>query len=252
MEFPFQGLLLILIGVGIDRLVSARMAKRAKFRWSARVDRVGLSADDPVFGSVQVQWGGGAVRNLYMAMLELENTSTRDFENVPLTIYPDVGTLLLNERTVIVNTPEIVKPSPEFAEKVRVEPGKEPTPEQSNLYYTRREYVVPVINRGQLLRFQYLCTRPQDDLIPTVYLNVSTKGVKLVQQAAQNLILKVPVDRARLLGILVTPLVVLATVAYLENIWFIAGLSLFVGWTVQFIGALIGTVWWWLRHRLLD
>ena len=255
MEFSplFSAAVGAVLGGLMTWLVLALRAKIAKFQWWVKVDRIALSADDPVFGSVRVHWGGSEVQNLYLATLMVENTSEKDFENVSLTIYPDMGTKLLNERTAIVDTPKIVKWSLEFDQKLQVQRGEEATSDQFDLYFTRREYLVPVINRGQSLQFQYLCTRPQDNLLPNVFVDVSTKGVKLVpQKAHRDFILKVPIGRAFWLGIPTTILIVFSATAYLENIWFVAVVSFLLGGCAAHIGALIGAAWWGLWARLFD
>ena len=85
------------VGSVITLLWSAFRAKSAKFRYSTRVERVAVAAEDPVFGDVRVQWKGTAARNLYMATMEVENASAKDFEDVNLTIYAEENTKFLSE-----------------------------------------------------------------------------------------------------------------------------------------------------------
>ena len=59
---------------------------------------------------------------------------------------------------------------------------------------------MPVLNRGQTLNLQYVCTRPHDDLSPTVYINVPVKGVRLVRQPRVTFILGVPAELAAIPG----------------------------------------------------
>ena len=59
------------IGGGVISLfVSAFLAKSASFRYSTRTERIGMAADDPVFGAVRVQWRDTDVRNLYLVTME--------------------------------------------------------------------------------------------------------------------------------------------------------------------------------------
>ena len=73
------------VGSVVTILWSAFRAKSAKFKYSTRVERIAIAAEHPVFGNVRVQWGGKDFRNLYMATIEVENASAKDFENVNLT-----------------------------------------------------------------------------------------------------------------------------------------------------------------------
>ena len=132
----------------ITLLASALLTKSASFRYSTKTERVGVSADDPVFGAVRVQWRNTDVRNLYLVTMEVENVSAKDFENVALTIYTGNDTMLLGEQTEIVGTPDLVRWSPEFQAQLAVPQGGAPTPEQWQTYNIRREYLVPVLNRG--------------------------------------------------------------------------------------------------------
>ena len=128
LSVPFGALLGAVFGGVMTWLVSALMAKRAIFRWSTRIDRIGFSMDSPVPDTVRVEWRGNKVPNLYMASMEVENTSSKDFENVSLTAHTRDGTRLLDEWTVIVNTPDRVKWSPDFEREVVLESTESANP----------------------------------------------------------------------------------------------------------------------------
>ena len=70
------------VGVLLTVVATKVLAKTAILRYSTRTDRTGTAADDLVFGNVRVSWRDNPVRNLYMTLVEIENTSNRDFENV--------------------------------------------------------------------------------------------------------------------------------------------------------------------------
>ena len=228
------------IGGGVISLfVSALLAKSASFRYSTRTERIGMAADDPVFGAVRVQWRDTDVRNLYLVTMEVENASTKDFENVALTIYTGNDTMLLGERTEIVGTPDLVPWSPTFQAKLAVPQGGTPTADQWQTYNFRREYLVPVLNRGQRLSLQYVCTRPQDDQLPNVFINAPVKGVRLVHEPRVNFILGVPVELAAIPGMAMAVLISAASAAYLQSIWLTATLSVLAGLTALPNGALV-------------
>ena len=137
-------------------LVGALRTRSARFRYSTRVDRIGTSADDPVFGTVRVQWRNNDVRNLYIAVVEIENASSKDFEDVGLTIYTGNDTLLLSEQTRMIDSPNTVLWSPDFRARLVGPAGGVLgvlTQAQWEIYNHRREYLVPVFNRGQVLEF---------------------------------------------------------------------------------------------------
>ena len=136
-----------------------------------------------MFGTVRVQWRNNDVRNLYIAVVEIENASSKDFEDVGLTIYTGNDTLLLSEQTRMIDSPNTVLWSPDFRARLVGPAGGVLgvlTQAQWEIYNHRREYLVPVFNRGQVLEFHYACTRPGDDLLPHVFVEAPVKGVKLL------------------------------------------------------------------------
>jgi hypothetical protein len=242
------------VSLAVGALIAAFAAKlqnrTAKLTYSTRVERVALAADDPVFGAVRVSWRDMNVRNLHMATIEIENSSGRDFENVDLKTYTHQETVLLNEFTSVVGTPYIVEWSPGFRASLAVASGAEATDEQLRIYNHSREYRVPVFNRGQVLRFNYLCTRPGDDTWPFVYMSTQLKGGKLVQQIRTNIVLGVPVHLAAARGSVLSVLAVIACGLFVRNVWIASSICMSVGLWAQIIGALQYKGERWLRNLL--
>ena len=139
------------VGVLVTILATKLLGKTAKFRYSTSVERVGTAADDDVFGNIRVSWRGNEVRNLYMASVAIENASNRDFENVDFKVYTNNDTFLLNERTSVAGTPDIVTWSEPFRVQMAVPADQPPTDAQWKVYNHSREYRVGVLNRGQVL-----------------------------------------------------------------------------------------------------
>ena len=52
-------------------------------------------------------------------------------------------------------TTRVPKWTGEFSNRLAVEPGARPTQEQTTLYYRQREYLLPTMNRGQVVRLAY-------------------------------------------------------------------------------------------------
>ena len=110
-----------LFGALVTFILSKLANKTARLRYSMRVERVALAADDPVFGTVRITWGDGHnMRNLYLATLEIENLSTRDFENVEFKVYCANETTLLGEMTSVHDSSYTVQWSPAFRESLTV------------------------------------------------------------------------------------------------------------------------------------
>jgi hypothetical protein len=151
----------------------------------------------------------------------------------------------------VEGTPNIVQWSDAYKASLIVPQGQEATPAQWNSYNHRREYHLPVFNRGQTLKFNYLCTRPNDDNVPGVFIDTQLKGAKLKYQARLNFVMGVPIQIAALRGLLIS-LVVLGLSAWkLHQIWATAAICMIVGLFAQALGAVEYKCERWLRNLVI-
>ena len=235
-------------GVLLTLLTEQILSKRGRFTYLVRHFRVGVSADDAVFGSVRVTWNGNPVANLYSSTVELVNESMKDFENVVVSAFTN-DTILLTERTEMVGTASIVNWTDGFRKQLKVAPGQTPSPEQSDLHSRRRDYLVPVMNRGQVIRFHFLnASRTENQ--PSIWLNIIHKGVKLKFRVPQNQIFGVAQSRATLVGAILGFVLVGFIVTFVDSIWIAALSSLIYGFIAQVPGAWVVRAFRWLRDSL--
>ena len=230
-------LIALVVGSALTAFTGKLQSKTSTLRYSCRVDRVAVSANDQLFGAVNVTWQGTAVRNLYTAVVEVENTTSRDFENVPFKIYIGDATVLLGERTAVLDSPYIVTWSDTFKSQLSVTTGATPTQQQWNIYNHSREYTIPVFNRRQRLQFTYLCTCPGTDEPPGIFVSTLYPGMKLKRRNFAPLVLGVPVHVAAPRGLLVTVLAVILCGVFVGNSWIAAVIPAVVGLTAQIYGA---------------
>src|SRR3990172_7916169 len=168
-------LLSAVVGAILTLLTQRILNKRGLFTYFVRHNRVGVSADDLIFGTVQVTWNNNPVANLYPSTVELRNESLKDYENVNLRVYSS-DTILLTERTEILGTTRFLQWSEEFLRKLMVPTGTQPTELQKNLHASQREYLIPTMNRDQVVRLTFLnVAKPEKQ--PSIWLDVLHKGV---------------------------------------------------------------------------
>jgi hypothetical protein len=221
------------------------LARRSLFTYFVQHNRVGVSANDQVLGEVRVTWNGTQVRNLYHSTVELTNQSLRDFQNLAVTIYT-VDTKLLSQHTAVVGTPDIVYFAPAYAESIRVAEGQEPTEQQFDTYNRRREYAVPVLNRGQTLRFNFLNVADRDTP-PTIWLHVPHPGVKVRFHQAPEMFWGVPRSHAALTGLIAGIVLLIVLLAEVTIPWIVGTSAFAYGVLVLAPGALLVRSWRWFR-----
>ena len=216
-------------------LVQQILSRRSVLSYFVNHLKVGTSADDRTFGTVQITWNGAQVPNLYLSTAELRNESSRDLVNIRIKVFSG-DTTLLSEFPQLMDTTRIVDYSPEYEQKIAVAPGATPSQLQRDVHAQGREYLVPVFNRGQIIRFQYL-NISKSEKQPTIWLDVVHPGVVLKFRPPQNQVFGVPQPLAVLVGTLLGLLFATLLYAYSPYVWLIAFGSLFFGFIAQVPGA---------------
>jgi len=231
----FIGIVSALAGIVAAVITQNWLSKRALFTYYVFHNRIGLSAEDAIYGSVKVTWNDNLVSHLYLSTVELINQSAKDFENVVVRVFTN-NTLLLAHRAEIISTTRIIEFTDEYKKELVVPEGEQPTNTQLDLYHHRRDYLIPIMNRGQKVSFQYLNAADSEEQ-PTIWLDVLHKGVKCKFRVAQNQFLGVPQPTAALVGTLVGLIAVGFVVIYIESLPIVALLSFFLGLVVLVPGA---------------
>jgi len=215
--------------------------KSSRFRYYVWHNRVGLSTDDSIFGSVRVLWNNTPISNLYLSTVELFNESLKDYENVTVRVFTN-DTNLLSEMTEIVGTTYSLSWTKEFFDKLTVDSDQDPSSEQIELYVKQREYLIPTMNRGQVIRFTFLNSAKNQNQ-PTIWLNILHKGIKLNFGVAHNKIFNVSQPTAGLVGLMLG-IIVIGFITYsINTIWLAAILSFIYGLFAQIPGAITVKLW---------
>ena len=251
MEFTFLQKQLIvaffslIVGGILTLLIQRILNKRGLFTYFVWHHRVGVSADDAIFGTVRATWNNYPIDNLYCSSIELRNESLKDYEDVIVKVFTN-DTILLTEKAGVVDTSRILEWTKNFAKLVYVSPGSEPTDAQRELYAHEREYLIPTMNRGQVVRITYLnaTSTPQQ---PGIWLDILQKGVRTKFRVAQPEFLGVPQFSAARVGSILGIVFVAVVIAIVETLWLAAVVSFLFGLLVLLPGA--ASIKLWRRFR---
>ena len=227
------------IGGGlIGNLIAVLRSRVKTLEYTVHHDRVGFSADDQVFGAIRVTWQNHDVTNLFSSRVTLENQTGKDFTNINVKVYTG-ETLLLVERTEIPGTTYILKWTDDFQKQLHVLPGEVASPQQFNTYNHSREYIIPVLNRGQRAVMTYLTTVPSGGQGPAVWLDMLHEGVKVQHRLVVPQVHGVPIRLAISVGLVVCVAVLAAVSVVLTEPWAAATVSMVFGLFAQSIGAFV-------------
>ena len=205
------------IGAVLALLIQRIVNKRGVFTYSVWHQKIGVSTDDAVFGTVRVTWNDNLVTNLYLSTIELKNESLKDYENVFVKVFTN-DTNLLTERSDLIGTTRILEWTEEFSTKLAVESGAKPTLEQWDFFCGRREYLLPTMNRSQVVRVVYL-NDARTDHQPSLWIDIVHKGVKIELRAPHTIIMGVSQTHALLVGSALGLLVLGAVIWFIDTIW---------------------------------
>lgn len=101
-----QNQLIAIVAGGLGGIFTAWLTqrvlnRRGVFSYTLTNNRVGITTEDPVFGSVAVTWNGSTIQNLYLSTIEMKNESLNDYENVIVNAYTG-DTKLMTEQTELL------------------------------------------------------------------------------------------------------------------------------------------------------
>ncbi len=237
-------------GVIVVIITQYLLNKRGLFSYNVTHSRVGISADDVAYGSVKVTWNDNPIAHLYLSTIVLVNKCMKDYDSVEVQVFTN-NTNLLTETTSIIGTPKIIHLTEGYKEKLIVPEDSEPTEAQSQIYYRQRDYIVPTMNRGQTIQFQYLNSAHSEEQ-PAIYLDILHKGVVCKYQNPEIQIFGVSQTKAACVGTIVCLITVTIIIFYIEDITQAALFSFFLGLLAVIPGAYIIKLYHMLHKLLAD
>ena len=247
----FLSAISLLLGIIIKTIFDKVLNKTKIVQFTVYTDRIAISGNDPIFGNVKVEWQGHAVNNLYNTVIEIENTTSTDYENIPLKIWSGNDILILNERTEISETTQIVEWSDSYKKQISLQNGEQATEQQNYIYNHQREYNIKVFNRGQKLQFTYLSTLLNNNSHHGIWVEMIYPGLKFKQQFQTIKIHDVLSTQALPLGLIALLFILLLSILYIDSIWIASIVCMISGLMAQSIGAYIYKTFNFIRNLII-
>lgn len=228
-------------GIFVTWITQQILNKRAVFSYNVSHSRVGVSTDDAIFGSVRVTLNGDEVPNLYLSTIEIRNESSNDYENVNIRAWSN-DTLLLSEQTYIDETSYILEWSDKYKEYLRLADGQKISQAQRDLYNRQREFTVPAINRGQIIKLFFL-NSAKGNTDPSIWVDIQKKGIKLAFRRPINTIHGESQPHAALVGVIMGLLIGAVLIANITVLWLAVCVAMIYGLIAQTPGAYLIKLW---------
>lgn len=175
MKESFVGsVFLVLLGIVLKHCWDKIQNRLIYLNYSVWHKSLGASITDNLFGNVQILYNNNPVSNLYFSTLLIENNGSRDLENIELNIYSDTSSVILVSHGYLDLSPNPLMFTEEYSDLLaRVDTDAAALTAAS----TRRDYKVPVLNRGDKLNIQMLITNHLKE--PNIFCSSDHAGIKM-------------------------------------------------------------------------
>lgn len=227
------------------------LSRMVTVRWSVTHDTLAAGGDNPTFGRVEILYNGAPVAGnlLQWCRVEIENESgSRDLSNVSVSLqYDQVEPMLLSGGGGIEGSNQWLQWTPAFRAEIdrfaAMRPEDRPNDPGWDVLFRRRDYVIPVLNRGEKVVFLFL-VRP-GIANPTLRVYCDHLNVRLRHRPQRPMTLGVVQQHAIIAGLIVGLAVAVALALNVTNIWAAVFAALIVGWFGQLWGVAIIRGWRW-------
>ena len=248
--------------------------RRVLLTYHVTHDRIGMSALDKIHGNVAVTVGGNPVQNLFMSNIWLVNRSMCDVENLEVKIFCRVDDMqLMSEQTHIEGTVDVLKHTTEFEEitchlsdtitevkhaedtgdYAKVQALHQIIDSQWPTWATGRWYAVPVLTRGQTIRFTYM-TNVSSKANPEIFISCQKAGVRLKYKEPYQLVWHlwgVSLSDAAFAGIIIAAAVAILVIYSISTLWLAALICLIVGLICNVFGAGVVKLYRWIWNQVI-
>ena len=153
------------------------------------------------------------------------------------------------KRAELVGTTRFLQWTDEFSKKLAIESGAKPTDEQKALYRNQRNYILPTLNRGEVVRVAYLNAALTEHQ-PSLWIEIVHKGVKVEYRPPHNVFMGVSQSHAALAGSTLGLAVLGTVIWFIDATWIASVICMVYGLSVMVPGVVCIKTWRWLRDFL--
>ncbi len=241
------------IGALIAHVWHRYRSRLTPLRWQAAHQPLGVSTQDALFGTVEVRYNGQPVHNLFFTTIDLQNQSNIDLKDVDLNLVFQDGTIIYMAHGAVQGSANMLPFADPFNSDLNrfleLQPQDPNRPALGAALSRRRDFRVPVLNRGASLRIAML-VQAQPGQRPLVNVGCDHAGVRLLFQGPQDLVFGVQRGLAALTGLTAAFAVVVVLVSLPVGVAATAFIALALGSLTAAIGAALVRSFRWLLRML--
>jgi hypothetical protein len=169
-----SGIILLIVGAILGVIVSKIKSRISLVTYSVSTSKLGETANNTIHGKIEVRHRDQILPNFYFSRVRVQNISNSDLEGIRILFYVGDGVLILSDYIRYENEVRVIPYTAEYAAVIEKS--------DSPMFFARREYNVPVLNRGQAIVLELTLTHRAELGFPYLYASMVHKGAKLVEK----------------------------------------------------------------------
>lgn len=231
------GIITFVFGAVVTHLWDKVRKRIVWLKYTVLHHALGASAQDAKFGSVKLLYNDTPVVNLFMSTIMISNENSSDLSNIDLNIVCDQESLILISHGRNMASSNELQLTANYASLLS-------NAKQENLGYlfTRRDYKIPVLNRGDKIEFALVTTNPKGKQ-PYLTVNCDHAGVKMRQVPKFQELFGEPLPHSALIGAIIAVTLCLPAVCFIESKAVLVGACVGFGLFASLLGVLAIKVW---------
>ena len=242
----------VLLGAVVARLWQQYLQRMVTVRWSATHTTLAAGGEHPTWGHVEILYNGTPAGNLLQwCRVEIENESgSRDLSNIVVSLqYDQPKPEILSGGGTREGSNQWLALTPSFVAEIDryIQTPETNRPKTTDIF-RRRDFVIPVLNRGTKAIFLFLVRPNVANPMLRVYCDHLT--VRLKHRAERPMIFGVVQAHAGWAGLGVGCLAAVALATSLRNIWVAVFVALLLGTFGQLLGVAVVRMWRWLVRAI--
>lgn len=222
----------VFVGVLIKGIWDKFKKRIVCLRYTVWHQYLGASVDDARFGSLKLLYNDNPIKSLYMSNIYLTNESEQDLSGLEINIICDQGSAILISYGKNRNSLKELTFADEYSNVLL-----EKKPENMGYIFGRRDYKVPVLNRGDKVDFSLLTTNFKG-LQPALTVSCDHPGVKIKYGSVLPKLLGEPQAQSAWIGSLAALLLCIPIIAFIKS----KTIAVLVAATICLFAILLGIV----------
>ena len=239
------------LGAVVVQLWRQYLQRMVTVRWSVTYETLAAGGESPAWGHIEILHNSQPVGNLIQwCRVEIENESgSRDLSNVVVRLEYDHGTAaFLNGGGALEGSNKPLPLAPSFSAEIDYYLATPEPDRKANDFYRRREYLIPVMNRGVKAIALFLVIPTASN--PTLHVHCDHLNVRFKHRLERPMTYGVVQKHAGVTGLGIGIMVAVALALSLTNIWAAVFVALMVGAYGPLLGVAVIRVWRWLVRAI--